>query len=218
MKKKLALAVSALMTLGSISPVLASEAPNTNQVSSEQQSSELMSVNFTKKDFVDSLIEQGFEVREVEMPNEIMKEYTSHFEKQKSVPQRVTQATRFAIQIPVRSVPAAPSGTGTVPNAYNMIYTDYVTVGGFNYFVKVYEGSITILGASQYTFTKFGQSWSLINGDQGITFTTTGQFSYSYSAGLSVSAGWVGVSGSTGYTYYYSSVCETSTYNWPLVG
>ncbi|MBF0580564.1 hypothetical protein IM774_12515 [Erysipelotrichaceae bacterium RD49] len=218
MKKLLTGFMTALLSLGLVSPIYGLEIPDYQEASVTLNTDKMLSVKFTEKEFIDSLTDQGFEVHKVQLSTAENAAYKKRFSGGKSVPQKAVQATRFVIQIPVRSVPAAPRGTGTVPNAYHTIFTDYVTVQGFRYFVNIIEGSIELVGASQYAFTKYAQTWSLINGDQGVTFTTTGQFSYSYSAGLSASVGWVGVSGSTGYYYYYPSVCETSTYNWPLVG
>lgn len=180
----------------------------------------MVPVSFTEEEFISSLKEQGFIVERVEEPQ--MSEAEIAVMKEKGIADKnVTGRSTFKISKPMRT-PAALAGSGYVP-ANNTVFATYTVVQGFNYFVSLDPYGIEMVGSSKYSYVEKSKSATIISGGLGAQWYVTGQFYYSESYSISLSAGWsifggsIGgsVGGSSNYNYWYPAFQQTDTYYFP---
>lgn len=211
MKKSIAVAISTVLCITPCSAYAASVTPTDIQALMSEEN--MAEVSFTEEEFINSLEEQGFTVEKVNipMPSEAVKKLKQLYSTS------AVQSTEYYVRKNV-SAPAAPAGPGYVP-AYHTLITSYTVVQGFRYFVSIRPFGIEMKpGYSKYTVANQGAHEQHITlGGQGVSYSTTVQFSYSDSYSVSVNAGWFAGSGATTYTYYYEAYTENSSFNWPLV-
>ncbi|WP_323091099.1 hypothetical protein [Allobaculum sp. JKK-2023] len=78
--------MTALLTLGSASPIYGLEIPDHQEVSIPFDTDKMLSVKFTEKEFIDSLTDQGFEVKKSNCRQRKKTAYEKRFSENKSVP------------------------------------------------------------------------------------------------------------------------------------
>lgn len=186
-----------------LSPYNIAAASNKNISSIELQDyisdPEFVQVYFTEEEMIHSLISQGFEVEKVNGESE----------------SRSVNATVYKVSQPL-STNKVRNGTGKI-NGRHYIYTEYQTIQGFNYFVRITTGGVELYDGNYY-FSSNGTVSNLTDGSQGVSWQTSGQFYCSDSVGIALSAEWLSLSASATYNYYTPGIQESSYFHWPLIG